>query len=237
MAKRAGYEDGAGSGGGKQLPPAGVGHNASVETFLKSVKKSVAHAAERKALNERINSERKQMKADGVELGLMDATIKLMQRDRGEVRAHFDLMNQYARWANVPIGTQANLFEGQDDDEAQARECWEMGKTAGLAGFRRVYPDNVDAKFGPFWDRGYDGKEFVWEKPAPAAAKPPKGGKGLKAVEEGGKTKVAPATKKKVDPPAKTKEEPNDGMGGQPGDDDGFPTDDAVDAANAGAVH
>lgn len=195
MAKRAGFED---REDAKELgkKPPGVGHNVTQEVFLKAAAQMAQLNQERQELNARINAERKQMKANGIELGAMDAMLKMAEWDRGEIREAFDLRRRYAEWLNLPIGTQTDLFKGMEDDEIQAREWHATGLQHKRAGRARSLPDHCPEQFIQFYDRGYDEKQFVWtrvEKGSdPAPAKPPKGAKEQKP----GKDKRAPEPKR-----------------------------------------
>lgn len=149
----------AGSDGDPHAPPP-TPSNLTDEAFLAACKLQAQLNAERKSLNEKISSARKQMKANGVELGLMDATLKMAEWDRGEVRTHFDRARQYATWLGLPVGTQADMFSGLSDDEVQKREWYATGRTAALAGKPRVAPDECPDAYLPAWDAGYDGKDM-----------------------------------------------------------------------------
>ena len=180
MAKRAGFEDRQDSKElGRKLPPA-AGHNVTEEVFLKAAAEMAALSAERKEINERISARRKQFKANGIELGKMDLVLKMAEWDRGEIREHFDTEIRYARWMNLPIGTQPGLFEGLGDDEIQAREWYDTGLSHRRAGKPRSLPDHCPEAWIQFYDRGYAGKDFIWNRDggqAPAKTKeaqPPK---------------------------------------------------------------
>ena len=187
----------AGSDGGDAHAPPPTGHNLTDEVFLTACKQMAQLNAERKTLNEKVSSARKQMKANGIELGLMDATLKMAEWDRGEVRQHFDRGRQYAAWLGLPVGTQSNLFEGLSDDEVQRQEWYAAGVTAQRAGKPRVAPDECPDAYLTAWDAGFDGRDTKTAgigsgmrassaKPkAPKAPKPPKAAKAPKAGKGG----------------------------------------------------
>lgn len=178
MARRAGSE-----GEGMAPPPAG--HNLTEEVFLAACRQQAGLNAERKSLNEKINAARKTMKANGIELGIMDATLKMAEWERSEVRGFFDKGRQYAAWLNLPVGTQADLFKGMSDDAVQRAEWHAMGRTAHLSGKPRVAPDDCPEDYLRAWDAGYDGKDlkdvgFGGDAKSGKAEKPPKAPKAQK---------------------------------------------------------
>ena len=174
MARKAGSDDLEPKGSGGDIP------NALTEkTFLDSVKEMVAMDAKVKQLREQRSALRKTIKSRGVELGMMDATIKMADWDRGETRAHFDTGRQYAVWLGLPIGTQPDMFAGLADDDVQRKEWWHSGRTAALAGKPRVAPDDCVEAYLQDWDRGYDNKYF---KVVGAKAPTPKAAPKAKAV-------------------------------------------------------
>lgn len=193
MAKRAGFEDRQDAKDlGRKLPPA-AGHNVTEEVFLKAAAEMAQLAAERTEINQRISARRKQFKANGIELGKMDLVLKMAEWDRGEVREHFDTEIRYARWMNLPVGTQPDMFKGMADDEVQAREWYDTGVSHRRAGKGRSLPDHCPEAFIQFYDRGYAEKDFIWEKPDPKARQ----------------AKEAPAPKTKPAPKPKDKKEPD----------------------------
>lgn len=197
MAKRAGFEDRQDAKElGRKLPPA-AGHNVTEEVFLKAASEMAALAAERTEINQRISARRKQFKANGIELGKMDLVLKMAEWDRGEVREHFDTEIRYARWMNLPVGTQPSMFDGMADDEIQAREWFDTGLSHRRAGKARSLPDHCPEAWIQFYDRGYAGKEFIWTKDGT-----PPAGKVVKA-KDGAAPKTKPAA------PAKDKKAPD----------------------------
>src|SRR5690606_25481991 len=83
--------------------------NVTQGTFLEAVREVAKVNAEMRALNERRKGIRKKWKSEGIELGILDATIKMAEWDRAEVRAHFDNARRYAEWLGLPVGVQADL--------------------------------------------------------------------------------------------------------------------------------
>jgi hypothetical protein len=85
---------------------------------------------------------RKTIKASGIELGVLDRTIEMLDWAPSEVRAHFMRSTTYARAFNLPAGDLLDLFEPRedgDDPEFEARKWYNVGKKDGLTG--RGWPD------------------------------------------------------------------------------------------------
>lgn len=217
MAKRAGFEDRQDAKELGRKLPAAAGHNVTEEVFLKAASEMAALAAERKEINERISARRKQFKANGIELGKMDLVLKMAEWDRGEIREHFDTEIRYARWMNLPVGTQPSMFDGMADDEIQAREWFDTGLSHRRAGKVRSLPDHCPEAFIQFYDRGYAGKEFIWTKDGT----PPAG------KEKGSAPKTKPAApakdKKAPDPKHQEQTPPGKPPSDAAGEGDGWP--------------
>lgn len=183
MAQRAGTEAApAGGGGSNEL---------TQEQFLEAARKLADWNAKKAEVNAGRNGYRKQLKAQGVELGKLDTILKMAEWDRQEVRDHFAILDRYAIWMGLPVGAQAELF-GADDHEKRAREWHGAGMTARRAGKTKAAPQQVGEKYLPFWDAGYMLKEFVWEgSAAPAGKVEPDGGKAPAAPAASGKPGAA----------------------------------------------
>ncbi len=208
MAKKAGSDDGAPMIAGEAIP-----NTLTREQFLEACREQAKLNAERKALNEKISSKRKTFKSWGVELGLMDATLKMAEWDRGEVREHFDRAREYAQWINLPVGTQADMFAGKSDDDVQRQEWYQTGVTARLAGKPRVAPGDCPEQYLLAWDAGYD------DKPITQAGAGAPGGSGAGKKASNKKPRGEPKPGRKVKGAIETPPvESADGIGG-PGSD------------------
>ena len=127
----------------KSKPPS---VNITQEVFLKGVSVMADFNRKMDELRGARNAARKQLKAQGVELGMLDATMKMGEWGRDEVRQHFDTQRAYARFYNLPVGSQADLFAGMKPDEIDAKEWEARGQTAGLAGKDPVPPEECPAE-------------------------------------------------------------------------------------------
>ncbi len=105
------------SGGGGP-PPAG--HNqVDQDTFLSFVRQITAEQAKVEAAKSGLKSVRKQAKASGIELGHLDAVVRMSEWSIEEVREHYALSTRYAIWLGLPLGEQADLFA--DENAAPAK--------------------------------------------------------------------------------------------------------------------
>lgn len=138
--------------------------NVSQGTFLEAVKEISGINAKMRALNEDKKAIRKKWKANGIELGLLDATIKMAEWDRPEVRAHFDIARRYAEWLGLPLGTQQDLFAGLGDDEVQKREWFALGQVASRLGQAQGKPpEECPPEYHQAWLKGFaDEDEKSW---------------------------------------------------------------------------
>lgn len=137
--------------------------NVTSATFLEAVREIAKVNAEMKALNERRKGIRKKWKAEGLELGILDATIKMAEWDRAEVRAHFDNARRYAEWLGLPIGTQQDLFAKLGDDAVQKKEWFALGAVASRLGRPNKAPEECPPEYRQHWQAGFNGEdEKAW---------------------------------------------------------------------------
>lgn len=146
--------------------------NVTQATFLEAVKEISSINAKVRALNEDRKAIRKKWKAIGLELGLLDATIKMAEWDRPEVRTHFDLSRRYAEWLGLPLGTQQDLFAGMGDDEVQKREWFALGQVASRLGQAQGKPpEECPPEYHQAWLKGFaDEDEKSWTEAEKAEA-------------------------------------------------------------------
>lgn len=138
--------------------------NVTSATFLEAVREIAKINAEMKAINERRKGIRKKWKSEGLELGILDATIKMAEWDRAEVRAHFDNARRYAEWLGLPIGVQADLFKGLGDDAVQKKEWFALGAVASRLGRSpKDIPEECPPEYKQHWLAGFNGEdEKAW---------------------------------------------------------------------------
>lgn len=139
--------------------------NVTNETFLEAVREVARVNAEMRALNERRKGIRKKWKAEGIELGILDATIKMAEWDRSEVRAHFDTARRYAEWLGLPVGAQPDLFAKMGEDDIQKKEWAALGRVASRLGKAARPPEECPPEYQQDWLRGFnDEDEEAWSE-------------------------------------------------------------------------
>lgn len=145
--------------------------NVTSATFLEAVREIAKVNAEMRSLNERRKGIRKKWKAEGLELGILDATLKMAEWDRAEVRDHFDNARRYAEWLGLPVGVQADLFKGLGDDEVQKAEWRALGRVASNLGRPAKAPDECPPEYQQAWLQGFnDEDEAAWSEAEKAEA-------------------------------------------------------------------
>ena len=99
-----------------------VSEEATVRVY---VSRLVGLQADRKAITDKINTLRKQAKADGLMLGELDRVIKMSTWEPDEIRASVARTEAYSRFLGQPIGTQGSLFDDPRLPEVERlREKW-----------------------------------------------------------------------------------------------------------------
>jgi hypothetical protein len=151
-----------------------VGHNGGVdrETYLKHQATAIIMAEKKSNLNAEVSRARKQAKADGVELGDLDFTIKAMSWTVGEIAVHFKRRLAYLAHNNINIGDVEKLFGVQTEDQRYA------GVMAGMQGKVCSPPANLTPNEKQTWIEGWhegnkarDGAQFdLVEREQKAAA-------------------------------------------------------------------
>ena len=147
----------------KDDAPAPIGHNTSEEAIIRAYcADMVVLRAEQADLRERIKARRTLLKAQapGTLVTELDRVIKMQTWGHDEIRDSFDRTERYARFLGLPIGAQANLFDGLPDFEA-VREKWgERGYRDGLAGRGKPEeppkecPQDARQRYGERWQEG-----------------------------------------------------------------------------------
>lgn len=137
--------------------------NVTQATFLEALKELNEINAKARSINEERKKIRKKWKANGIELGQLDATIKMAEWDRAEVRAHFDTSRKYAEWLGLPIGVQGDLFTGQPDDKVQKHEWFKLGQVSSRMGHAARPPEECPPEYVSAWMAGFnDEDEKSW---------------------------------------------------------------------------
>lgn len=102
---------------------------------------------------------RKEIKAAGVNLGDMDAVMRMMDWGRDEVRETFDRRTQYARWLKLPVGSQTEMFtddtaNSETGTEGQGDVVFSKAYQAGVKGADPKCPEEY-LDHNQEWVKGY----------------------------------------------------------------------------------
>lgn len=186
MAKRVGSEDAPKLGAaGAGAPTHGSNIVVTPELYLEAVKKITLAQAKVKAANEEKNGIRKHYKGAGIELGVLDAMVKMAEWSRGEIRDHFAVQARYAEWLGLPVAPgvlrQGDMMAGLDDQEVQRREWFAIGRTTSRTGKPGRPPEECPEEFHQAFMAGFNEEdEAAWSdsetadtKEAPAGDHPP----------------------------------------------------------------
>lgn len=177
MAKRIGSDSAPTVGAkGKGAPAPNTNKVVTEEFFLKAVKDIGAENDKVKAAAHARKLVRNEFKLAGIQLGLLDATVKMAEWSRGEIRDHFGTAAQYAQWLAMPVAPgvvkQATLAT-EDDDAIQRREWFALGRTYSRTGKPGRPPEECPDEFHQAFMGGFNEEdEAAWldadsEKPAP----------------------------------------------------------------------
>lgn len=145
---------------GEAAAPPPAGHNGlDAETFARFVHQiSQADLKVEEARSARKNV-RKQAKAAGIELGHLDAIVRMAEWSAEEVRAYFGTQAQYALWYQLPIDTQAELFvdaSAKPVEEPHGAGYWSgKGYQAGVKGVVGTPPSECHPQHHQDWLHGW----------------------------------------------------------------------------------
>lgn len=164
----------------------GAGHNLAPDTFLQHYR---AVVAAKRALEEAQSAHMhalKKAKGAGINMDSFKALLKARKEEPEQVEQNLRDFARYARWLEMPIGTQPGLF-GDDappvDDRAAAEQReWaaeEAGYEAGRNGRNRGdCPFPAGSPFHARWDAGWiRGQAKIAEGLGPKKRGRPPGGK------------------------------------------------------------
>lgn len=165
MAKQLGKEGKAGDQDKERQQE--IGGNLTQETFLQSCQEMAAINAKVAAANEERRKVRKTIKARGIELGILDATLKMADWDREEVRLAFDNRRRYAEWLGLPIGTQTDMFKDLTPEQKAQQEAHARGVTDARAGKSGQPPEDLAEEHQEAYVRGFKGKTLEPKKKGP----------------------------------------------------------------------
>jgi hypothetical protein len=144
-----------------------LSHNVRPEVFLKHYRTIRDIKSERKRLGSQEQIAKKNAKSDGVDLDALRLLDNLAKIDTDEAQMRLRHLFAYAQWAEVPFGTQLDIFgpahnpppaeqEKQAEWNAQ-QEGLKAGET-GEPGDNNPHPPgaSVHAAWAEAWKRGHD---------------------------------------------------------------------------------
>jgi hypothetical protein len=178
MAKKLGSDTTAPKVGAKSpgAPAAGGNQVVTQESFLQAVKEIGAQRSIIKAEVDKLKAIRVQWKGAGIQLGILDKTVKMAEWTRGEIRDHFSVQGQYASWLAFPVSPQVKPVRvvGADDDAVQRREWFDLGRTYSRTGKPPRPPEECPDEFHQAFMAGFNEEdEAAWldsDNAAPSAA-------------------------------------------------------------------
>lgn len=129
--------------------------NLSEDTFLVHVNKITAIEAKVKMLNEERKGIRKQAKAAGIELKLLDSVVRMSDWTKEEVESHFRDQARYSRWLRLPLASQRDLFEIKPANETDDTDVFGKGFRAGVMGLSPEVPSEYLGEEHATWMAGW----------------------------------------------------------------------------------
>lgn len=144
---------------GEAAPAAG--HNGpSHDDIRMAANQMVKLQAERAALNAKITSFRKGLKAQGFTLGVLDAVIKMLEWSPEEIKEHYAERDWYAEAMRFPVGDQLELFgDDKTPDPVKEQLRWRnIGFKDGLAGrgWPNEFPDGCPPEAEQSYGQGHE---------------------------------------------------------------------------------
>lgn len=150
------------------IGPAGSKHNGfpTHAEIQMAVNEQLAWNLQRKALNDKISTFRKGLRAKGITLGTLDDKVRKLEWTPEEVKKDHDEQAWYAEAMRFPVGTQLELY-GTDATPDPVREQlrWKnIGHKDGLAGrgWSNEPPDGCPPECAQSYGEGHEeGQELV----------------------------------------------------------------------------
>lgn len=158
--------------------------NLSASTFQDFIEELTTLDDQKNRIVGKIRSRRKAAKEAGINLGEMDAVLKLKTMDTDEIKQNEADRLLYAKWLKVDLGFQASLELPEPEPAQIARltkfDTHRAGYEAGKRGDpRNTNPHEPGTVAHPFWDQGWnDGDTDVFQNAAKPKPRPVKKGAG-----------------------------------------------------------
>ncbi|WP_270374954.1 hypothetical protein [Marinicauda sp. Alg238-R41] len=147
------------------------GSNVNRDTFLQAVTGLREIDDRLNVIKEERKRYRKKLKHEGIELGELDAVVKLADTTHKDVRGYFDRLHRYARFLALPTGTTAEMFEDKSADDIDRMDWRSEGATAGMMGKEGSPPDHCPAEFHQAFMDGYASGQAARAEAMPEVAK------------------------------------------------------------------
>jgi hypothetical protein len=146
-------------------------HNVRPETLQKHYRTIRDAMSAHKDTGMAVARAKKSAKADGVDLDAFKLLQQLADLDTDEADMRLRNLVRYAKYIELPLGTQVDMFRdpataaASDDAKAEQRE-WEAGdagKKAGAAGHQREdNPHQAGSREHVAWDRSWSKAHKAW---------------------------------------------------------------------------
>lgn len=175
----------------KHIEQAAHVSNVTPETFLQAVREVSAINAKVAAMNEERKGIRKKWKANGIELGHMDAIMKMADWDPADVAEAFRLRKEYATFLGLQTFSQKDMFANASDDEVSKAEWRSRGIVASRMGRPAVIPDDCPPDYAQDFLEGHS-QDLADRKAQMEAAA------GIDPAQPGNVAQIGEALKKKA---------------------------------------
>jgi hypothetical protein len=158
------------------MPAEGIGaaiaHNISPTIFLKHYRAIRDAETEHKATGSVVQTAKKAAKSDGVDLDALRMLQKLSKIDSDEAELRIKHMFAYAQWAELPIGTQMDMFgkatsvpeaESEKQREFNAAEEGRRASEGGQPRDSNPHPEPGSLEFVA-WDKAWAKQDRKFQK-------------------------------------------------------------------------
>jgi hypothetical protein len=146
-------------------------HNVAPEAFLKHYRTIRGAKDDHAATGTALARAKKAAKADGIHLDALKWLEKLADLETDEATVQMRRLSLYARWIELPVGTQLAMFEDTEQsmpsqealDDQREWDAGDAGNAAGMAGHMRVDNPHPPGTL-PYaaWDKAWIKGNKVW---------------------------------------------------------------------------
>lgn len=145
-------------------PSLGAQSNVPPETFLAHYRAIRAATRDKDEAGSVLANTKKAAKRDGIDLATLKLLEQLAKLDDDERETQLRRLEQYATWANLPLGTQLDAFGQHQIPKVKAKaarehELWEAGEAGLKAGktgaLRDANPHPPGSEMHVAWDKSW----------------------------------------------------------------------------------